>query len=250
VPFPRLIPTLDVAHGRVVKGVGFVGLRDMGDPVELATHYSTQGADELVFLDIAATPDGLPTTVAMVEDVARVVDIPFTVGGGIRSVDDAARVIEAGADRVSINSAALRDPTLISRVSDRFGSQAVVVAIDAADGYAYSSGGRVKTSTTVLSWAVTAAGLGAGELLVTSINHDGHRNGYDLELTANVRASVGVPVIASGGAGCTRHIADALRVADGAIVASIVHENPSGLAALREEICALGVALRPVGRQP
>lgn len=250
MPYPRLIPTLDVARGRVVKGVSFAGLRDMGDPVELAAHYSRDGADELVFLDITATPEAAPTTVAMVERVAGVIDIPFTVGGGIRTVDDAARIIEAGADRVSVNSAALRDPELITAVACRFGSQAVVVAIDAAEGYAYVSGGQVRTDVEVLGWAVNAANLGAGEILLTSIAHDGRRAGYDLDLTERVRGAVDVPVVASGGAGSAAHIAAALRVADGAVVASIVHEDPLGLRGLREAIDALGVSLRPLLGSP
>ena len=244
MPLARLIPCLDVANGRVVKGVSFVGLRDVGDPVELATFYSAGGADELVFLDIAATPDDASTMTSVVAQVAEVLDIPFTVGGGIRSVEDATRIIESGADRVSINSAALADPTLISAIADRFGSQAVVVAIDAGDGVVHTHGGRVATTTKTLDWAIEAARRGAGELLLTSIRQDGQRTGYDLELTAAVRGAVSIPVIASGGAGCAQHIADALRVADAALVASIVHENPSGLAGLREEIELCGVRLR------
>jgi len=244
MPLARLIPCLDVAHGRVVKGVSFVGLRDVGDPVELATFYSAGGADELVFLDIAATPNDVSTMTSVVAQVAEVLDIPFTVGGGIRSVDDATRIIESGADRVSINSAALGDPSLISAIAERFGSQAVVVAIDAGDGVVHTHGGRVATTTATIPWAVEAARRGAGEILLTSIRQDGQRTGYDLVLTAAVRAAVTIPVIASGGAGNAQHVADALRVADAALVASIVHENPSGLAGLREEIERCGVTLR------
>ena len=245
MPFPRLIPCLDVAHGRVVKGVSFVGLRDVGDPVELAEYYSLGGADELVFLDIAATPDDVATMTSVIERVANVLDIPFTVGGGIRSVEDATRVIESGADRVSLNSAALADPTLITRIAHRFGSQAVVVAIDAGEGIVHTHGGRVATSTETLPWAVEAAERGAGEILLTSIRQDGQRTGYDLALTASVRAAVSVPVIASGGAGSAQHVAEVLRVTDAALIASIVHENPSGLPGLRREIEACGVRLRP-----
>jgi cyclase len=237
---------LDVAHGRVVKGVSFVGLRDVGDPVELAAYYSAGGADELVFLDIAATPDDTQTMTSVVVKVAEVLDIPFTVGGGVRSVDDATRIIESGADRVSLNSAALADPALVTAIADRYGSQAVVVAIDAGGGVVHTHGGRVATTTAVLPWAFEAAERGAGEILLTSIFHDGRRNGFDLELTATVRSAVSIPVIASGGAGSAEHIAQALRVTDAALVASIVHENPAGLAGLRREIEALGVALRPV----
>lgn len=246
MPYPRLIPCLDVAHGRVVKGVSFVGLRDVGDPVELATHYSAGGADELVFLDIAATPDDQVTMTSVVAQVADVMDIPFTVGGGVRTVDDASRIIEAGADRVSLNSAALADPPLITAIAHRFGSQAVVVAIDAGDGVVHTHGGRVATDVATVPWAVEAAARGAGEILLTSIAHDGQRRGFDLALTAAVRAAVTIPVIASGGAGHAGHVAEALAVADAALIASIVHENPAGLPGLRREIEALGVRLRPL----
>jgi cyclase len=246
MPLPRLIPCLDVANGRVVKGVSFVGLRDVGDPVELATFYSAGGADELVFLDIAATPDDTQTMTSVVAEVADVLEIPFTVGGGVRSVADASRIIEAGADRVSLNSAALADPSLIGAIAQRYGSQAVVVAIDAGDGVVHTHGGRVATATPTLQWAVEAAERGAGEILLTSIRQDGQRTGFDLELTAAVRGSISIPVIASGGAGSAQHVADALRVADAALVASIVHENPAGLPGLRREIESLGVHLRPL----
>jgi cyclase len=246
MPYPRLIPCLDVAYGRVVKGVSFVGLRDQGDPLELAKWYSDGGADELVFLDIKATPDDNTTLVDVVRNVAAVLEIPFTVGGGIRSVEDAARIIDAGADRVSINSAALADPSLIAGIADRYGSQAVVVAIDAGDGVVHSHGGRVATTTKTVPWAVEAAERGAGEILLTSIARDGQRTGFDLELTGAVRAAVHVPVIASGGAGSAQHVADALRITDAALVASIVHENPSGLPGLRREIERLGIELRPL----
>ena len=250
MPLPRLIPCLDVANGRVVKGVSFVGLRDVGDPVELATFYSAGGADELVFLDIAATPDDTQTMTSVVTDVADVLEIPFTVGGGVRSVTDASRIIEAGADRVSLNSAALAEPSLIGAIAERYGSQAVVVAIDAGEGVVHTHGGRVATTTPTLAWAVEAAERGAGEILLTSIRQDGQRTGFDLELTSAVRSSISIPVIASGGAGSAQHVADALRVADAALVASIVHENPSGLPGLRREIESLGVHLRPLEERP
>jgi cyclase len=246
MPLARLIPCLDVAHGRVVKGVSFVGLRDVGDPVELAEFYAAGGADELVLLDIAATPEEADTMTSVVARVADVVDIPFTVGGGVRSVDDAARLIESGADRVSINSAALADPSLITAIAERYGCQAVVVAIDAGEGVVHTHGGRVATATPIVPWAVEAARRGAGEILLTSIRQDGRRTGFDLELTQSVRDAVAVPVIASGGAGSARHVADALRVADAALVASIVHENPGGLPGLRRDVEACGVALREV----
>jgi cyclase len=246
MPLARLIPCLDVARGRVVKGVSFVNLRDVGDPVELAQHYSAGGADELVFLDILATPDDEDTMLHVVERVADVLEIPFTVGGGIRSVDDASRIIEAGADRVSLNSAALATPELITEIARRFGSQAVVVAIDAGAGVVHTHGGRVATDIATVPWAVEAAARGAGEILLTSIARDGQRTGFDLVLTERVRDAVDVPVIASGGAGSAQHVADALRVTDAALVASIVHENPAGLPGLRREIEALGVTLRPL----
>ena len=246
MPLARLIPCLDVAGGRVVKGVSFLNLRDVGDPVELAQYYSTGGADELVFLDIAATPEGSATMVQVVERVADVLEIPFTVGGGIRSVQDASRIIEAGADRVSLNSAALATPQLITEIAARFGSQAVVVAIDAGQKVVYTHGGRVATDIATVPWAVEAAARGAGEILLTSIARDGQRTGFDLALTRAVRDAVDIPVIASGGAGSAQHIADALRVTDAALIASIVHENPAGLPGLRREIEALGIELRPL----
>ena len=245
MPLPRLIPCLDMAHGRVVKGVSFEGLRDVGDPVALATHYSRGGADELVLLDVAATPDDAPTLLHVVNAVADALTIPFTVGGGIRSVEDAARVIEAGADRVSVNSAALANPGLITEIAERFGSQAVVVAIDAGDGVVHTHGGRRATDVATVPWAIEAYERGAGEILLTSIRQDGQRTGFDLALTTQVRDAVGIPVIASGGAGSAAHVAEALRVTDAALVASIVHENPEGLAGLRAEIVALGIPLRP-----
>jgi cyclase len=246
MPLARLIPCLDVAHGRVVKGVNFVGLRDVGDPVELAKFYSDGGADELVFLDITATPEDSATMTSVVADVADVLEIPFTVGGGVRSVEDAIRIIESGADRVSLNSAALADPSLISAIARRYGSQAVVVAIDAGDGVVHTHGGRVVTSTKTIPWAIEAASRGAGEILLTSISHDGRRQGFDLALTASVRDAVSIQVIASGGAGSAAHVADALRITDAALIASIVHENPAGLPGLRREIQDLGIQLRPM----
>jgi len=245
--FARLIPCLDVTAGRVVKGVNFLGLTDVGDPTELAEHYSRGGADELVFLDISATPTGSSTMVEVVRKVSAAVTIPFTVGGGIRTVADASAIIEAGADRVSLNSAALSRPSLITEIADRFGAQAVVVAIDAGnDGLAYSAGGRIATQRDVVAWAIEAAERGAGEILLTAIGRDGTRQGYDLELTARVRSALGVSVIASGGAGSAQDVVDVLAVTEAALVASIVHENPGGLPALRAAIESLGVELRPL----
>ncbi len=246
MPLARLIPCLDVANGRVVKGVSFVGLRDVGDPVELASFYSDGGADELVFLDIAATPDDVATMTSVIVKVADVLEIPFTVGGGVRSVADATRIIESGADRVSLNSAALANPWLITAIADRYGSQAVVVAIDAGDGVVHTHGGRIATSVATIPWAIEAAERGAGEILLTSIRQDGKRTGFDLELTSAVRDAVSVPVIASGGAGSPEHIAAALRITDAALIASIVHENPTGLPGLRREVENLGISLRPL----
>ena len=246
MPYSRLIPCLDVANGRVVKGVSFVGLRDVGDPVELARFYSDGGADELVFLDITATPEGAKTMTSVVAQVADVLEIPFNVGGGIRTVDDASRIIEAGADRVSLNSAALSNPELISEIADLFGSQAVVVAIDAGDGVVHTHGGRNATEIKTVPWAIEAASRGAGEILLTSIRQDGQRTGFDLELTRQVRDALSIPVIASGGAGNAQHVVDALRITDAALIASIVHENPSGLKGLRAEIESLGITLRPL----
>ena len=244
--YSRLIPCLDVANGRVVKGVSFVGLRDVGDPVELAKFYSDGGADELVFLDITATPEGAKTMTSVVAQVADVLEIPFTVGGGIRTVEDASRIIEAGADRVSLNSAALSNPELISEIAELFGSQAVVVAIDAGDGVVHTHGGRNATEIKTVPWAIEAASRGAGEILLTSIRQDGQRTGFDLELTRQVRDAISIPVIASGGAGNAQHIAEALRITDAALIASIVHENPAGLKGLRAEIESFGITLRPL----
>jgi imidazole glycerol-phosphate synthase subunit HisF len=244
MPLPRLIPCLDVAGGRVVKGVRFENLRDMGDPVELGAAYSDAGADELVFLDVKATLEGRAALLALVTRVAERLAIPFTVGGGVRSVADGASLLRAGADKVSVNTAALARPTLISELAELLGSQAVVVAIDAADGEAKARAGTEPTGRSAVDWAVEAEQRGAGEILLTSMNADGTRSGYDLELTAAVAAAVSVPVIASGGAGGAQHVADALRFAQAALLASILHERPDRLASLRQELRGLGVPLR------
>ena len=244
MPLPRLIPCLDIARGRVVKGVHFVGLRDVGDPVELAAHYSEAGADELVFLDITATLEQRGTLVEVVRRVAERIAIPFTVGGGVRSVDDAAALLAAGADKVSVNSAALERPALLTELAALLGSQAVVIAIDATEGIVRSRAGTSDTGRRAVEWAKEAVGRGAGEILLTSIDADGTRSGYDLELTAAVAEAVTVPVIASGGAGSAAHVAAALEIAQAALLASIVHESPGGLAALRDELRALHVPLR------
>jgi cyclase len=244
MPLPRLIPCLDVAGGRVVKGVRFENLRDMGDPVELGAAYSDAGADELVFLDVKATLEERPALLALVARVAGRLAIPFTVGGGVRSVADGASLLRAGADKVSVNTAALERPELISELAELLGSQAVVVAIDAAGGNVMSRAGTEPTGRRAVGWAVEAEERGAGEILLTSMDADGTRAGYDLELTAAVAAAVSVPVIASGGAGGARHVADALEVAQAALLASILHERPDRLTSLRQELQGLGVPLR------
>jgi cyclase len=244
MPLPRLIPCLDVAAGRVVKGVRFENLRDMGDPVELGAAYSDAGADELVFLDVEATLAGRSALLDLIVRVAERLAIPFTVGGGVRSTADGASFLRAGADKISVNTAALARPSLISELADLLGSQAVVVAIDAAEGEVRARAGTEPTGRGAVDWAREVEMRGAGEILLTSMNADGTRAGYDLELTAAVAAAVSVPVIASGGAGGARHVAKALEVAQAALLASILHERPGRLSSLREELRGLGVPLR------
>ncbi len=244
MPLPRLIPCLDVAAGRVVKGVRFEGLRDVGDPVELGAGYSSAGADELVFLDVKATAEGRPLLLDLVRRVADRLAIPFTVGGGLRDVGDAEALLRAGADKVAVNTAALERPALVGELAARLGTQAVVVAIDAAGGQAYARAGTEATGRPAVDWAREAEEWGAGEILLTSIEADGTRDGYDLELTRAVADAVSIPVIASGGAGEAAHVADALQVAQAALLASIVHEDPRRLAALRAQLRDLGVPLR------
>ncbi len=244
MPLPRLIPCLDVADGRVVKGVRFRELRDVGDPVELGAAYSEAGADELVFLDVRATLDERRPLLELVSHVADEVAIPFTVGGGVRRAADGETFLRAGADKVAVNSAAYVRPELIGELAELLGSQAVVVAIDAAGGEAYTRAGTAATGRNAVAWAKEAEERGAGEILLTSIDADGTRDGYDLELTAAVTAAVSIPVIASGGAGDARHVAEALEVAQAALLASILHESPERLATLRAELRGLGVPLR------
>jgi imidazole glycerol-phosphate synthase subunit HisF len=244
MPLPRLIPCLDVADGRVVKGVRFRGLRDVGDPVELGAAYSDEGADELVFLDVAATVESRGSAVSVAARVAERVSIPFTVGGGIRSVGDATAVLEAGADKISVNSAALARPELIAELARTLGTQAVVVAIDTEGGRVHSHSATRDADRDTIEWARECEQRGAGELLVTSIDRDGTQNGYDLELLAQLRDAVSLPVIASGGAGGAAHIAAALEVSQAALLASILHEDPTRLRTLRDELRALGVPLR------
>lgn len=247
----RIIPCLDVTAGRVVKGTNFVGLRDAGDPVELAALYNAQGADELAFLDITASSDGRETMVEVVARTADQVFIPLTVGGGIRSVDDMRRMLRAGADKTSINSAALADPELIDRGAYAFGSQCIVLAIDArrraGGGHeVYSHGGRRPTGRDAVAWAVEGARRGAGEILLTSMDRDGTRDGYDLDLTAAVSAAVRLPVIASGGAGGAEHMYEALTTggAEAALAASIFHFAELSVADVKRELAARGLEVR------
>ncbi len=253
----RLIPCLDVAKGRVVKGVNFVGLRDAGDPVELACRYSQAGADELVFLDIAASHEGRATLVEMVRRTSEEVTIPFTVGGGIASVEGITELLRAGADKVSLNSSAVRRPELVKEGADRFGCQCIVVAIDArrreAGGWdVYVKGGRENTGLDVIVWARRVAELGAGEILLTSMDGDGTKAGYDLELTRAVAQAVPVPVIASGGAGCLDHIAAALDEgrdggqASAALLASLLHDGILTVEAIKADLLSRGLMIRPL----
>ena len=244
MPFPRLIPCLDVADGRVVKGVRFRGLRDVGDPVELGAAYLQAGADELVFLDVAATVDSRGSAVDIAAEVAERVSIPFTVGGGIRTVADASAVLEAGADKVSVNSAALARPQLIEELAATLGSQAVVVAIDTEGGRVRSHSATRDARRDTIAWARECEARGAGELLVTSIDRDGTQEGYDLDVLARLRDAVSLPVIASGGAGTAAHVAAALELSEAALLASILHERPARLTTLRAELRELGVSLR------
>jgi imidazole glycerol-phosphate synthase subunit HisF len=245
----RVIPCLDVAAGRVVKGVNFVGLRDVGDPVELAGRYSELGADELVFLDITATVEGRGPILELIERSAQELSIPFTVGGGIGELGDARALLRAGADKVAVNRAAFDDPGILSSLAEEYGAQAVVCAIDARatnGGYeVVTHGGRTPRGRDAFAWAKEAVELGAGEILLTSIDADGTKAGYDLELTAGVAAAVGVPVIASGGAGDASHMADAFAAgAEAALIASIVHERPERLPELKAELLELGWNVR------
>ena len=248
----RIIPCLDVKNGRVVKGVNFVNLRDAGDPVEIAAAYDKAGADEVVFLDITATSDARATVVDMVRKVAENVFIPFTVGGGIRTVDDFKVLLREGADKISINSAAIMNPTLISEAADKFGSQCVVVAIDARrreDGSGwniYKNGGRVDMGIDAVEWAMKADKLGAGEILLTSMDCDGTKAGYDLALTRAIADAVSIPVIASGGAGTLEHFYDALTEggADAALAASLFHYKELEISQVKDYLSDRGISVR------
>jgi cyclase len=252
VHYKRVIPCLDVDRGRVVKGVEFLDLRDAGDPVELASRYDAAGADELVFLDITATSDRRETVVDLARRTADDVFVPFTIGGGIRSVADAQAVLDAGADKVSVNSAALARPELIDELAANFGAQCVVLAIDAkagADGtwVAYLAGGRTPTGRDVVAWARQASERGAGEILLTSMDRDGTNAGYDLALTSAVAGAVEVPVIASGGAGRLEHLAEALDAgADAVLCASILHYGRHTVGEIKAYLTEAAVPIRPV----
>lgn len=246
----RIIPCLDVKEGRVVKGVSFVSLRDAGDPVELARFYDKQGADELVFLDISASHEGKETMVEVVKTVATELSIPFTVGGGIRTLEDMKRMLRAGADKVSLNTAALDRPELIKEGADYFGSQCIVIAIDAKRSGnhwdVYTHGGRNKTEWDAVEWAKKSVELGAGEILLTSMDKDGSKDGFDIELTKAVRDAVEVPVIASGGAGNREHFAEVFKQADAdaALAASIFHYKETSVAEVKDYLRKEGVNVR------
>lgn len=248
----RIIPCLDVNNGRVVKGINFINLRDAGDPVEVAAAYDKAGADEVVFLDITASSDNRGTVVDMVRKVAEKVFIPFTVGGGIRTVEDFKALLREGADKISINSSAINTPELISNAADKFGSQCVVVAIDARrreDGSGwnvYKNGGRIDTGLDAVEWATKANALGAGEILLTSMDCDGTKAGYDIELTRQIAQNVSIPVIASGGAGTKEHFYDALTEgqADAALAASLFHYKELEIMDLKRYLADRGVSVR------
>ena len=252
----RVIPCLDVDAGRVVKGVNFVGLRDAGDPVELAARYDAEGADELVFLDITASADARDTILDVVHRTAEEVFIPFTVGGGIRTVDDARRILREGADKVSVNTAAVARPQLVAELSAEFGAQCVVVAIDArhstdadapASGFeVFTHGGRTRTGLDAVTWAVEVERLGAGEILLTSMDRDGTRDGFDTELTAAIADAVGVPVIASGGVGTLEHLVDGVTEghADAVLAASIFHFAEHTVAEAKAVMADAGIIVR------
>ena len=249
----RIIPCLDVKNGRVVKGVNFVNLRDAGDPVECAIEYDKKGADELVLLDISATHEGRGTMIDIVSRVANSIFIPFTVGGGIRTTEDFKELLRAGADKISVNSAAVRNPDLINEAAYKFGSQCVVCAIDAkrreqGSWEVYLNGGRLPTGIDAVTWAQEAVSRGAGEILLTSMDCDGKKTGYDLELTRAVSERVGVPVIASGGAGALEHFYDALTVgkADAVLAASLFHFNEIPIETLKAYLSERGIPVRPV----
>ncbi len=246
----RIIPCLDIKDGKTVKGINFEGLKDVGDPVELGRRYANEGADELVYLDISATHEGRKTFTELIERIAEAINIPFTVGGGISSVEDAGRMLKAGADKVSINSAAVKNPQLISDLAAKYGSQFVVVAIDAKriDGRwtVTTHGGRIPTDKELFSWAKEAEERGAGEILFTSMDHDGTRNGYPCDTFAKLSEYLSIPIIASGGAGSVENIADVLSKgeADAALAASIFHYGEITVGRLKEELKRQNIVVR------
>ena len=245
----RIIPCLDVKDGRVVKGTNFVGLKDAGDPVEIAKRYNDEGADELCFLDITASHEERDTIVHIVEKVAKTLFIPLTVGGGIRSIDDISRLLNAGCDKISLNSAAIKNPSLVEQAANKFGSSCVVVAIDAKktknSRNVFINGGRINSGLDAYLWAKKVAQLGAGEILLTSMDSDGTKAGFDIELTSKISSLVSVPVIASGGAGSMEHILDVFRCgADAALAASIFHYKEIEIKALKEYLSANGISVR------
>jgi cyclase len=246
----RIIPCLDIRNGQTVKGINFLDIREVGDPVEMGAEYASAGADELVYLDITATHEGRNLFADLVKRIARNVNIPFTVGGGIKELKDVEPLLSAGADKVTVNSAAVKDPELISRIASSYGSQFVVVAIDAkfesGEWYVYVNGGRIKTDKKLFDWAMEAERRGAGEILFTSMNHDGTRNGYANEATACISRELGIPVIASGGAGKMNHFVDAFSEgeADAALAASIFHFREIGIRDLKNHLKEHNIPIR------
>jgi cyclase len=245
----RIIPCLDIQDGRTVKGVNFVDIQDAGDPIELAKNYVAQGADELVFLDITATIENRATLVELVREIGKVINIPFTVGGGINSLEDAARLINAGADKISINSSAVKNPGLIKEIVDKFGSQCVVVAIDTKfidkEWVVFVHGGRTITSLKTLDWVKQVEAMGAGEILLTSMNNDGTKNGFAIDITNQVNESIGIPVIASGGAGSKKHFLDLFKTnISGGLAASVFHYDEIPIPDLKKYLTAQNISIR------
>lgn len=246
----RIIACLDIKNGRTVKGTNFIHLKDMGDPVELAAYYAGQGIDELIFLDISATSERRKTLAPLVKETARVLNIPFTVGGGISSVEDVYLLLESGADKISVNTAAINQPKLINDLAKQFGSQCIVVAIDTryekGNWFVYQNGGTLPTKLHTIDWAKQAESLGAGELLLTSINNDGTRNGFAIEITKYISSNVSIPVIASGGAGTMQHFSEVFQMgkADAALAAGIFHEKKIEIKALKQYLFSQNIPVR------
>jgi imidazole glycerol-phosphate synthase subunit HisF len=246
----RIIPCLDIKDGRTVKGINFVDIQDAGDPIELAKKYVEQGADELVFLDITATNEKRKTLASLVEKIAKEINIPFTVGGGVNTLEDVAVVIKAGADKVSLNTAAIKNPTLISAIANQYGSQCVVVAIDTKkvnnEWMVYSNGGKINTGLTTIEWAIQAASLGAGEILLTSMNNDGTKNGFAIDITNTISNAVNIPIIASGGAGTMQHFENVFTQtkATGALAASVFHYSEIAIPDLKNFLKNKNIPIR------